>query len=181
MECNHLFNRKGEKVDNLNNVRFSHNSIHVVIGHPLIINGYILDLIDIFCHYISPKLVLITWIFISTRNCCLVSSDNSSTYLSSSIYLTWSILWCEKWGRLTPETNSMACWISRVSGSLSIKSSEKTVKNTVITGLTSERIRVLSLGEISVNFVVTGIVSGGPGVLNSSIITRDLFFRVRVF
>jgi len=28
MECNLLFNRKGGKFDNLNNTRFSHNSIH---------------------------------------------------------------------------------------------------------------------------------------------------------
>ena len=59
MECNSLFNRKGEKVDNLSNARFSHNNIYKVVGYDLTIDGNILDLTDILCHYIATKLVLI--------------------------------------------------------------------------------------------------------------------------
>ena len=58
-ECNLLFNCKGGKADNLNNDRFSHNSIHGVVGRGSTIDDNILDLTDIFCHYITPKFVLI--------------------------------------------------------------------------------------------------------------------------
>ena len=59
MECNLLFNHKGGKVNNLNNARFSHNNIHGVVGRGLTINGNIIDLTDILCHYIVSKFVLI--------------------------------------------------------------------------------------------------------------------------
>ena len=59
MECNPMFNRKEGKVDNLNNVRFSHNSIHGVVGHDSTMYGNNFDLTDILCHYITLKLVLI--------------------------------------------------------------------------------------------------------------------------
>jgi len=59
MECSPLFNRKGGKVDNLNNTKFFHNSIHGVVRRGSTINGNSLDLTDIFCHYIALKFVLI--------------------------------------------------------------------------------------------------------------------------
>jgi len=59
MECNPIFKSKGEKIDNLNNTRLSHDSIHGVGGHGSTIDGNILDLTDILCHYIALKLVLI--------------------------------------------------------------------------------------------------------------------------
>ena len=59
MECNPLFKHKGEKVDNLNNVKFSHNSIHGVIGCSSTIDGNILDLTYIPSHNFAPKLVFV--------------------------------------------------------------------------------------------------------------------------
>ena len=57
MECNLQFNRKGEKVDNLSNAKFSRNNIHGVVGYDFAVDGNILDLTDIFCHYVALKLV----------------------------------------------------------------------------------------------------------------------------
>jgi len=54
-----FFNPKGEKVNNLNNIRFFYNNIHEVIGYGLTIDGNILDLTDIPSHYIALKLILV--------------------------------------------------------------------------------------------------------------------------
>ena len=59
-------------------------------------------------------------------------------------------------GKLAFETNFMACWLTRVGGGLSERFSERTSTSSVITMVTLERIRVLSLRETSVNSVVTG-------------------------
>jgi len=111
-----MFNRKGGKVDNLNNARFSHNSIHEVVGRDSTIDGNILDLTDILCHYIAPKLILINMSVYWDK--ASFSNDNSSTCSLSSIGMMGSILCCGKSGR-PPETNSMACWVSCICGSLS--------------------------------------------------------------
>jgi len=59
IECNPLFNRKEEKVDNLNNIRFSHNSIYGVVGHGSTIDGNIFNLTHILNHNFAPKLVFV--------------------------------------------------------------------------------------------------------------------------
>jgi len=59
IKCNPLFNRKGGEVDNLNDARFSQNNIHGAVGQGSTIDDNILDLTDILCYYIAPKLVLI--------------------------------------------------------------------------------------------------------------------------
>ena len=86
------------------------------------------------------------------------SSDNSSTCPLSLICLVESNLECGKSGRLSPEINSMACWKSRVSNSLSGRFLEKTAIDSLTIGLTLGKFRALSLGEISVNSVMSGIL-----------------------
>ena len=73
MECNPSFNLKGEKVDNLNNVRFSHNNIHGVVGHSSTIDG-IFDLTYIPSHNFTLGLCL--------RKCdCLLGQGTVARFL----------------------------------------------------------------------------------------------------